>query len=436
MNPSINAFRQYFPESEGFREILALFSATHTMSFYTLSLHHGVPFQPVNIRAHKDPIRLIEKILQQNTHSYTKLDDLLDIGRDLVLAGLTKASSDIFVSKSTESPHEEQLVNMKRRVIAMAIEAGLAEGDFGTAYSYVVNRLSSPSFATVDTPVETNSLSVDDISWRAAYRAGSYQSTNSLGNSQLRHLEQRMELLAQALLLAPSSALAEVLTAWRQCEKDMNTLIAREAEEEVRWDDKGDRKLPGSYSSDPTPSMPRSYRPPRGAQNEEGPMGLFEVARGAAAALGRNAFPLKSSRLLRSAAEPSTMQPNHPLDLTTKVGKSEDKNELMTQAQSEARVRKRDVVSSMVTGGLASGIGWVIGELMLLSDTLKPILKFFSKGLLQVEMRDVFRQISAFISHRGDSMIKFTSGAELDIRSEDYHAFAISWSFDSFNGLS
>jgi hypothetical protein len=65
-------------------------------------------------------------------------------------------------------------------------------------------------------------------------------------------------------------------------------------------------------------------------------MGLFEVARGAAMAIHKNAFPL------RGAAE--QVDDERPLS-----------------PDSEGRVRKRDMVSNMVTGGLVSGIGWVIG---------------------------------------------------------------------------
>ena len=82
------AFKPSFPHSEQLRDIDHLIKATHSLSFYSLTLQHGVPFQPVNIRAQKDPLALVGRVLEQNTRAYTKLDDLLEIGRNLVQAHL------------------------------------------------------------------------------------------------------------------------------------------------------------------------------------------------------------------------------------------------------------------------------------------------------------------------------------------------------------
>lgn len=357
------AFRSYFPNSESFSQVHALISATHAMSFYSLTLQHGVPFQPVNIRAHKDPIALVGKILDQNTHSYTKLDDLLEIGQNLASAGLTHSMQALSNPLKEETP-ELRGIYVKRRITAMAIEASLAEGDFDTSYSYVINRLSPPDLSSSVPGSSDASLEMDDdISWRAAYEAGRHCPVKKKGPSTLRRLEQRMELLSQALLLAPSSALSEVLIVWRQCEEEMTSLIAREAKEEERWDDKGDRRVPGAFSGDSSPIIQKAREPNRAALNEEAPMGLFDVARGAAAALSKNAFPLRSGQN-SGAATPLRASRDRGLSLAS--GGSESGNP--SGIDSEGRVRKRDMVSNMVTGGLASGIGWVIGESISLAS--------------------------------------------------------------------
>ena len=336
------------------------------MSFYSLTLQHGVPFQPVAIRAHKDSISLIGKILNQNTHSYTKLDDLLEIGQNLISAGLAPLASHISLVSSGDTMLEQRRYYTNRRITAMAIEAALAENDFDTAYSYVVNRLGPPNLTEggISGPIE-KTLEVDDISWRAAYKAGCYCSVRQSGTSSLKRLEQRMELLSHAILLAPSSALDKILTVWRKCEEDLNALIGREAEEEDKWDDRGDRRIPGGFSADFTPIIRKARDPQRSAFSEEVPMGLFEVARGAAAALSKNAFPLRGSR---SSEAPTPLRELHDRPLS---GASGGGSEGSTSGglESEGRMRKRDMVSNMVTGGLASGIGWVIGELLFRHQT-------------------------------------------------------------------
>ena len=350
----ILSFHNYFPQSMRFSQTSALLTATHAMSFYSLTLEHGVPFQPVNIRAHKDPMSLIGKILSQNLQSYTHLDDMLDIGQNLVSAGL-KNAQDLSETSSTPDPEQQMLV-ARRRITRMAIEAALGEDDFDTAYSYVVNRLSLADQTSPGTSNDSGTpiTPYDDISWRAAYQAGRYPTSKSNASS-LRPLEQRMELLSQALLLAPPSALSEILAVWQALELEMSAQIAREAQEEKQWNNKADKKIPGGFSTDPSPVAQKPRDPTRGVLVEEAPMGLFEVARGAASALSKNAFPLRGVQK-GGLGSPAKVSHERPVSMDSAGSSGDD------SPGGQGRVRKRDMVSNMVTGGLASGIGWVIGK--------------------------------------------------------------------------
>ena len=385
-------FREYFPHSKYFQQLQSLLSATHAMSFYSLTLQHGVPLQPVNIRAHQDPVSLVGKILEQNPRSYAKLDDLIEIGENLVAAGLGQDSET--ASIATE-PSQEPLA-AKRRVTGMAIEAALAEDDFDTAYSYIINRLSPSNLSNPDTTASssTSASEGDDISWRAAYQAGRHRHNRSTGQSSLRRLEQRMELLSQALLLAPPSALPEILSTWRLCEDEMSLLIAREVSEEQQWDNKGDQRLPGGFSGDSSPIIQKPRDPSRAAANEEAPMGLFDVARGAAAALSKSAFPLRAPGASGSAR--TLMESHQRIPSSASAGVSD--NESISVRDGEGRVRKRDMVSSMVTGGLASGIGWVLGKSILLHSCVSLTFGRCSTSTTRVS-----------IYHRDDSKIDSSS---------------------------
>ncbi|GAB1216930.1 hypothetical protein ATERTT37_006151 [Aspergillus terreus] len=308
------------------------------------------------IRVHPDPLSLIEKVLDQNPKAYTKLDDLLGIGRNLVAAGFSPRQrdendepDDIVVSTEPQDP----VITAERRIMSLAISSALSSDDFGTAYSYILTRLTPPSLISTSSPL-TNPEVKDDISWRAVYNAGRYRAPASSSpnlQSQISQLSQRMELLSLALVLVPyPDPLPEILGAWRRCDEELNVLRARESEEEEIWDAKGDRfsTVPGGFGptdseQDAFETKQRHARRARAQQSrvdlEEAPMGLFEVARGAAMALHKNAFPLRGA-----ASDAATA--------SHEVGDGESAQE---------RVRKRDVVSNMVTGGLASGIGWVLG---------------------------------------------------------------------------
>ncbi|KAJ5058073.1 Sec39 domain-containing protein [Bipolaris maydis] len=363
----LNAFAPHFPSSSRFRRFQALLSATHAMSFYSLILQHGVPFQPVNIRVGSNPLSLVRKLLSQNSGSYTKLDDLVSIGQNLVIA----MPSTIMVEEEwdtvlTPAEIEARKAAAERRVIGMAIEAALEEDDFETAYSYVITRLTpttpsgtapTPShyLSTTSEDAENHEDEAEDVAWRAALRAGRYNSS-SLSSSwsqatktarpDLRRLEQRMELLSQALLLAPPKHLEEVLCVWQQCEAETMHLLAQENEAEERFNDAADQKLPGTFDLETTTVQPRR-EVGRGAV-EEAPMGLFDVARGAAAAFSKTAFPLRGSA--EAASNPKLGSGRASLD-GSETG----------SIDAQERVRRRDMVTNAATGALASGIGWMLG---------------------------------------------------------------------------
>ncbi|KAJ4374425.1 hypothetical protein N0V86_007290 [Didymella sp. IMI 355093] len=367
----VAAFAPHLSKSSRFQRIQALLSATHAMSFYSLILQHGVPFQPVSIRVSTDPLSLVQKLLSQNLGSYTKLDDLISIGQNLVVSMPSTIMDDTKDAAPLDATTmESKKVAAEHRVIGMAIDTALEEGDFETAYSYVVNRLTpaatpSPAVSTSSQRFSFNSSAsakpvddADDVAWRAALRAGRYKpalsssgtwSHASAARPDLRRLEQRMELLSQALLLAPPPHLEEVLDVWQQCEAEMTELLAQETEAEERFNDAADRKLPGAFDMGSIPTVQPRREVGRGAV-EESPMGLFDVARGAAAAFSKSAFPLRSNT---TSSRPESRD-------TGRV--SMDLSDSESMHGHEERVRKRDMLANTATGALQSGLGWVLGK--------------------------------------------------------------------------
>ena len=345
----LTALRPSFSGSQSLRTIEHLLRATHSLSFYQLTLQHGVPFRPVNIRAHQDPLDLVARVLEQDSKAYTKLDDLLEIGHNLVLA---RALED--VHQDAEAGHKDtRLVDADRRVTYLAITAALAAHDFDTAYSYITTRLSTPSADDKDLG--------DDFSWRAVYAAGRHrpaQPPKSL-HDRITGLSKRMDLLSLSLSLVPNAeSLSEILGQWRRCEEEMDTLRTQVLREERGDDIAGDGVMPGGFGEqdqDRDVAETRQALAKRSAglgaafYEEEAPRGLFDVARGAASALRKSAFPLN----------PGSMK-----DLKIRDGHARQASEesIPTSPSIEdGRTRKRDMVSNMVTSGLVSGMGWVLG---------------------------------------------------------------------------
>lgn len=328
------------------KRIEALLKATHALSEYRLVLKQGEPFSPVVLRVHSDPISIIDKVLEQNPRAYTRFQEFLETGINMIQAGLPANSRPGLLSQDAE------ILVAEKRIVSMCIEAALTEDDFETAYSYVVSRL-DPS-GPIQGEESANDL-VDQWSWGAALKAGQYIRTErslqpthlgtASGNMEIRHLEQRIECLATALRVAPPSQLQEILKTFRRCEEQLDSAIKDEAAKEAAWDDAGDMAdLPGAFDA---PNPDKAY-PPRNMtasaaarQAEEAPMSLFDLSRATARAAQKNITALSS---LQGIAQ---SMPHHQ--------SPEVEND------DQQRVRKRDQLRDAATGTLVSGVGWLIG---------------------------------------------------------------------------
>jgi len=366
---SLQAFPDTLDGSLDKDQLEHLITVTHYMGAYRLVFKQGEPFKPVSLRLHGDPISIIGKILDQNSRSYTKIGDFIDMGKHMVRAGLTVRKIDGETALKPEQVMEEESV-AEKRVVSMCIDAALADDDFETAYSYVVTRLkeiAGPAHAR--TPelerrgtglfAEPPPKVIDDWSWRAALQAGKYRRTsqttkpthlgNASGNLEIRHLEQRMDCLAQALRIAPKATLQEILNVYRRCEEELESHVKQEAEQEEAWDAQGDEQvMPGGYA--PTPAKKTTSS----RAVEEAPMSLFDLSR-ASMARAQNGFSalsmLKGNHTVQEIAQNASRE---SIDSRGSTG------DASSQSTVKAPIRKRDQLKNAAVGSLASGIGWLI----------------------------------------------------------------------------
>lgn len=345
------------------QRIEALLKATHALSDYRLVLKQGEPFTPVVLRVHPDPIAIVGKVLEQNPKSYTKIQDLLDLGASMVEAGLTVRDKHGHSALTAEQEPAQRSIAGKR-ITAMCIDAALTEDDFETAYSYVVNRLAA--IGELDRGSSKSPSHVaDEWSWKAALQAGKYKRTErtarpthlgtASGNPEIRHLEQRIECLSTALRVAPPPTLQEILNTYRRCEEELDAAIAAEAAQENAWDEAAAdlQAMPGAFrsSTDPHRVLASTAASAGGGSagrqhGEEAPLSLFDLSRATARAAQRNFSALSS--LQRSGQ--------------TRVSESPHEGGSGAQQQPEQqRVRKRDQLRDAAVGTLTSGVGWLIG---------------------------------------------------------------------------
>ncbi|KXJ92774.1 Sec39 domain-containing protein [Microdochium bolleyi] len=404
----VHAFPQTIPqESCEARRIEALLRATHALGEYRLVLKQGEPFTPVVLRVHQDPISIIGKVLEQNPKSYTNIQDFLDIGLNMVNAGLynkskSKAEQQKPTQEHTGTPAPEQLdalrISVEQRITAMCVDAALTEDDFETAYSYVVNRLASTTMSTST----TQAVAADEYSWKAALQAGRYRRTErtvrpthigtASGNLDIRHLEQRIECLSTALRVAPASTLQEILNVFRKCEEELNAAVKAEEASESAWEahhlagsEDAGQAMPGGFSNTLPPGVGRSGRPSRpgfassqsasqtAAAAEEAPMSLFDLSRASIARAQRTLPALASlQRGGSTASNKSSTSSSRFGGLGGLVGGGggggpesdggmSSSTGTLDEQGNRTSARKRDQLREAAVGTLASGVGWLIG---------------------------------------------------------------------------
>ncbi|KAL2875518.1 hypothetical protein SGCOL_009287 [Colletotrichum sp. CLE4] len=364
----INAFPQTIHSSlPERRRIDSLLKATHALSEYRLVLRQGEPFSPIVLRVHSDPISIIGRVLEQNPKSYTRIQDLLDVGTNMVRAGLVDRNNK---KAAAAQPVEDgqQVDAARQRITAMCIEAALKEDDFETAYSYIVNRLGGGADASTSSTVKVD----DDWSWRAALQAGQYIRSartvrpthlgNASGNPDIRHLEQRIDCLATALRIAPPSQLQEILKTFRRCEEQLDSALKEDAAREEDIDVHSG--MPGGFDAAPATarshrsSGERQARPSATAASKVGddaPMSLFDLSRATARAATRNFTALSTLQQSAGGGGAAATAPAQPAASGSAPDSEWDGHD------DHPRARKRDQLREAAMGTLTSGVGWLIG---------------------------------------------------------------------------
>lgn len=343
------------PTLEAAQRIEALLSATHALRDYRLVLKQGEPFSPIVLRVHSDPLSIINKVFEQNPKSYTKLQEFIDIGANMIRAGLIedKQSKNEATKPSKDTLSEIALA--EKRITAMSVEAALREDDFETAYSYVVNRLGAREPSLLDRPSDSP---VDIWSWPAAFLAGKYLRTartvrpthlgTGSGNPDIRHLEQRMECLSTALRIAPESQLREILDVFCACEQQLESAMLEERAQAAAWDDAADlrsARMPGSFAASPPAS--RSGRGRRVPVADDASMSLFDLSRATARLAQQNFTALSGLQRSNTAASSSS-------------SRAESAPEPAQDGSNQPRTRRRDQLREAAMETLVSGVGWLI----------------------------------------------------------------------------
>ncbi|KAK1654846.1 secretory pathway protein Sec39 [Colletotrichum phormii] len=364
----INAFPQTIHKSlPERRRIDSLLKATHALSEYRLVLRQGEPFSPIVLRVHSDPVSIIGKVLEQNPKSYTRIQDLLDVGTNMVRAGLVDRNNKK-VAAAQPVEDGQQVDAARQRITAMCIEAALKEDDFETAYSYIVNRLSGGADASMSSTVKVD----DNWSWRAALQAGQYIRSartvrpthlgNASGNPDIRHLEQRIDCLATALRIAPPSQLQEILKTFRRCEEQLDSALKEDAAREEDIDEHSG--MPGGF--DAAPAAARSHRSSGERQTrpsaavaskagDDAPMSLFDLSRATARAATRNFTALSTLQQSAGGGTAAATAPAQPAASGSAPDSEWDGHD------DHPRARKRDQLRDAAMGTLTSGVGWLIG---------------------------------------------------------------------------
>jgi hypothetical protein len=135
---------------------------------------------------------------------------------------------------------------------------------------------------------------------------------------------------------------------YRRCEEELDAATKREEEQEAAWDAQADDQvMPGGFAATPMKKAATSRNNTRGS--EEAPMSLFDLSR---ASVARAQSGFASLSMLRG----NGTQQSRPIS-----SENAENSRVFTPDSGAQRTRKRDQLRDAAVGGLASGVGWLIG---------------------------------------------------------------------------
>ncbi|KAK7206545.1 Sec39 domain-containing protein [Myxozyma melibiosi] len=225
-----------------------LLKATHELSKYALTLVHGTPLTPVQVRANGDAEEIVSLLLQSNEKAYLQIDEMIKLTKDLMY-GLTLEFHNVLAAPKTRSSsdHEDGGSNSQSRASSVppegmdedmvefriartCIYSALAADDFKTAHDYCMHRLwvHATEIAQLDS----------ELVWQVFFAAGRYVSPNSSAltpspgqlkggispmmalhlSGRVKTLRLQMDLLARAMDISPERNVFEILNVWQEFE--------------------------------------------------------------------------------------------------------------------------------------------------------------------------------------------------------------------------
>lgn len=189
----------------------SLLKATHKISGYSLTLVHGLPLSPLQLKINGNIEDIISQILQNNEKAYLDLDELISTSKEFLI-GMGETDVDAGIGY---------------RITRMCVYSALVADDFNSAYNNCMKRLCP--FAAEIAKFDKNLL------WQVLFASGKYvspnhspavpspsSSTQSLPIWHLRqtieHLALQLELLSYAMDICPNKHIFEILTVWQDFE--------------------------------------------------------------------------------------------------------------------------------------------------------------------------------------------------------------------------
>lgn len=326
----------------------AILSAVHSLSSYTLCLTPGTFATPREIRFYENPFELIEKLLEQNQNSYTHLEPLIRITRDLV----TGSSADF------EEPIDPETI--PPRIESLCIQAALTADDFPSAYSLISSRI-LPSFSTASIHNTTAAKPLEEPkeeTWKPIILAAKFHSQSGKDSETI---DLRLELAAQALRLCPKDYISEILGIWRRLEEEY--IASR------NWAEDAEEAKVNAGPSIGSLFNPRGKRGKGGFKVPGGFGGVDSVM--STSGTGTPGTPGSASKI--PFALPQNIGravwnkiPGGQVGRTSEEGTRASMDSIRSGSDDgthggKEKQRKRDMVSGMVTSGLVSGIGWMLG---------------------------------------------------------------------------
>lgn len=199
-------------EDEDVCQLRTLIKANEKLLNWKIFFKSGVPITPNNILTMKDPMRVIQRILDLNDHAYTSIEELYNLLTLLIIGLKCENSNPLFQYASNTFRDEKNLLALSVKLISLQYSSTV-DMEFSYKLSNEILDLA------MEDDTNTTLISLLNENWIIFFTLAKFEFSDNIDDDEndndSKLIQDRMNLLSKLILFTPVEFNTQVLEYWQ-----------------------------------------------------------------------------------------------------------------------------------------------------------------------------------------------------------------------------